>query len=200
MIDLIKAKNIAGQITETLAPHVVKMHLVGSLARDEITVKDIDIMVHPKKIFNQTDLFGGGHYTTDHNFFKAAQKLIAQITIGSLTGRYVQATLHCGITMDMFLPQPHDYYRHLAIRTGPASYAKQAIADTWVKKGWVGTELGLRRRHDCTHTPGGGWHCFAQNGEIPPEWQSEKEFFEWLGVPYMQPKYRTIKINETQSV
>jgi DNA polymerase/3'-5' exonuclease PolX len=192
MMDLIRAKNIADRLVELFSPHVDKIHVAGSIRRERYKVKDIEIIALPKKEFNQTDLFGGGEWNVTKEFSTAVSKVIKQAIKGNVAGRYMQATLIGGMTLDLFLPQEHDYYRHLAMRTGSAEYSEHVIARAWVNLGWVGTDQGLRRRFDCTQTPS-GWRCFNQNAEKPPAWKSEKEFFTWLGVQWVEPKYREIK-------
>ena len=98
--------------------------------------------------------------------------------------------------LDLFMPQSQDYYRQLAIRTGSAQYAHYVIANGWLHKGWCGTELGLRLQKDCLETrqPDGKskWKLVNESGDLPPAWQSEEEFFAWLNIPYVCPRFREV--------
>ena len=100
------------------------------------------------------------------------------------------------INLDLFIPDDFDYYRQYAIRTGSDDYAAKVIATGWKKKGWCGSDKGLRKISDCieTKTPDGKskWKCVKANAELPPVWQSEEQFFEWLGIKYLPPNRRNI--------
>jgi len=109
----------------------------------------------------------------------------------------MQIILAEGIALDLFMPVDKDYYRQYAIRTGSSQYVSLHIAHTWTRLGWCGTKnLGLRRQSDCNCriTPEGKneWTCINPNGEVPPVWQSEEEFFAWLGIAYLQPRFREV--------
>ena len=72
-------------------------------------------------------------------------------------GKYMQIKLRENIILDLFMPDDFDYYRQYAIRTGSADYAAKIIATGWKKKGWCGSDKGLRKISDCveTKTPDG---------------------------------------------
>jgi hypothetical protein len=95
------------------------------------------------------------------------------------------------INLDLFMPQPDDYYRQYAIRTGSADYSKNVIANGWLKKGWCGTDEGLRLQYDCCKAAS-GWKITRKEGQKPPVWESEEIFFEWLGVQWMEPWLRNM--------
>lgn len=101
------------------------------------------------------------------------------------------------IMLDLFMPQPHDYYRQFAIRTGSSDYSAKVIATGWNKIGWVGTSEGLRAETECVGSkdPSTGkvkWRCMAKNPTLPPAWQTEQEFFSWLGVQFVPPSIRFV--------
>lgn len=90
------------------------------------------------------------------------------------------------------MPDADDYFRQFAMRTGSADYSASVIAGGWVKLGWVGVgDAGLRRIEDCQKSPDGKWKLINKNGERPPVWKSEEEFFEWLNVEWVKPEKRT---------
>lgn len=195
------AHKAADYILQLLKPHCERIHLAGSIRRIRPLVKDIEIVCLPKKELKQSDLFGDAETITDRNFTEALATITDIVIVGNVEGRYMKirtTSKNCpGICLDLFMPQPHDYYRIYAIRTGSAEYAQAYIAAAWKKKGWVGTPDGLRKREECIEKSS-TWHCVATNPTLPPVWDSEAAFFKWLGVEYADPEYRQLHkpINE----
>jgi DNA polymerase/3'-5' exonuclease PolX len=100
------------------------------------------------------------------------------------------------------MPVKEDYYRQLAIRTGSKDYSQKIIARGWLKMGWCGIDdEGLRRQSDSIGKKGNDgkthWKLVNKNGQKPPAWQSEKEFFNWLGVKYLPPEEREVQKTES---
>jgi len=185
------AKKIADSLIETLEPFCEKIHVAGSIRRQKPLVKDIEIVCEPQRVFFQTELFGNGEHLVIPKF-RNAVKLVSEYVIrGGIDGRYAQIRLKAGITLDMFLPQPHDYFRQLATRTGSGDYSRFIIAAAWLKNGWCGTADGLRKTSECTKE-GNKWKCYRNNPELPPVWQSEEEFFGWIGAKYVEPAERNV--------
>jgi DNA polymerase/3'-5' exonuclease PolX len=191
-MDYISAKAIADNLLDLFAPHCEKINIAGSIRRERYHVKDIEVVCLPKKEFNQVDLFGGGYYAVSREFATAVTSVQKEIIKGSVNGRYMQMMLKENIILDLFLPQPHDYYRQLAIRTGSAQYSAEVIARAWKKKGWVGTSEGLRLKNDCSEVAKNTWICINRNAELPPVWNSEEEFFHWLNLKWLQPAQREL--------
>jgi len=98
--------------------------------------------------------------------------------------------------LDLFLPQARDYYRQYAIRTGSRYFSHNVIAMAWLAQGWCGSDMGLRRQDDCErHKDKAGknsWTCINKNGELPPVWDSEEAFFDWIKVKFVHPVKRDI--------
>lgn len=196
-MDYASAKKIADRIVEIFTPHCEPdfIHIAGSVRREKYEVKDIEIVCIPKKEFIPTDLFGGGETFVIPSFLEAVNTVSREIIKGKPDGRYMQTFIKGFLTfkLDLFLPQKADYYRQLAIRTGSGDYSHKVIAEAWLKKGWCGTNDGLRKQMDCTLTRVGEknvWKCMTQYPTLPPEWQSEEEFFQWLGIKWKEPKDR----------
>jgi DNA polymerase/3'-5' exonuclease PolX len=194
---LIQAHEIATRIGKQLQPFTEKWHIAGSIRREKLDVKDIEIVCQPNYFDIQPDMFdGAATKAISLNFVKVVSTL-GKIIKGKPQGRYMQIELPQRINLDLFMPDPDDYYRQYAIRTGSAEYSHKTIAAGWLKKGWCGSDKGLRRIIDCkeeidTLTNKRTWKCINQNGEKPPVWTSEQEFFDWIGVPLIMPKLRTI--------
>lgn len=191
-----QALSLANRIKAILAPHCQKIDIAGSVSRMQPQVKDIDIVCQPSIVYLR-DLYGDivNQYRCD--VFQIAAHSIGTRLKGDLyegncvtyINYYNTYTVPEGIKIELWMPDPAEYFRHLAIRTGSPDYSHEVIAKAWVKKGWVGSNCGLRRREDCAKGKG-GWKLINHDGEKPPVWGSEQEFFNWLEVPYIEPRYR----------
>lgn len=195
-MELNKAKEIAVSICYQLQPYCVenRLNIAGSIRRQKPNVKDIEITCVPKNI-EEKDLFGEviGHKRSPD--FINSVFTIGRIVKGSPAGRMMQIELK-EIMIDLFIPEPHDYFRQYAIRTGSSQYSALVIATAWKKKGWCGTPDGLRKIHQCEEKKGpdgkSTWKVKVSDPDLPPVWQSEKEFFEWLDVPFVNPVNRSM--------
>lgn len=195
---LIQAHEIASNIGKRIQPFVDKWHIAGSIRREKLDVKDIEIVCQPRYFESQVGLFDASDATVviSQNYVEVVKSL-GKVIKGKPEGRYMQIELPQRINLDLFMPNPADYFRQYAIRTGSADYAHKTIAAGWLKKGWCGSDHGLRRIVDCREeidpiSNKRKWICINQNGERPPAWQSEQEFFDWIGVLWIMPKLRTI--------
>lgn len=193
-----EALRLAENIFARLAPHCEhdRCIIAGSLRRTKREVGDIEIVAQPK-ITILKDIFDWDEgQIVDLKFSKTVESL-GKIIKGKTDGRMMQIELpHKGMMLDLFMPQSEDFFRQLAIRTGSREYSQNAIATGWRKQGWVGTSDGLRREEQSVETkrPGASsiWKCTVNNPTLPPKWESEKHFFEWLKVPYISPEKREI--------
>jgi len=182
-MNLIQAAPIAEKYRKLLEPWCEPdmCRIAGSIRRQKPEVKDIEIVCVPRTVHLIPFV------TTVNQWYKKK---------GEPTGRYAKRSLYESIDLDLFMPQKKDFIRQFVIRTGSADYSAKVIAVAWVKKGWVGTENGLRRREECIHpqnSPTGKiWICQVSRPQLPPEWQSEEEFFDWLKVKYISPEERNL--------
>ncbi len=203
MLTLDKAKHIAIEAGNKLLPYCDRLNIAGSIRRGKSEVHDIELVCQPKKVqTGQKDLFGGDTSKLEiHAEFIKTLNSLGKILKGKPDGRMMQIELKTDtipkvITLDLFMPQPEDYYRQFAIRTGSADYSAKVIATGWRKLGWVGTSDGLRLEGECVGNKGPDgkvkWRCIVDNPHLPEVWQSEKEFFDWLGVQYLPPNIRYV--------
>jgi DNA polymerase/3'-5' exonuclease PolX len=181
--------------------------MAGSIRRQRHQVKDIEIVCQPKRELKKDPsiLFDEGKIAISPDFVHALATITDAVIRGNPEGRYMQiktTSKKCpGIYLDLFMPQPEDYFRQLTIRTGSAEYVHNIIATAWKRKGWVGAgEHGLRKIEDCAEQSDHKWKLLNADAEHPPAWQSEKEFFQWIGLRYTDPQYREFKktLNEAQ--
>jgi hypothetical protein len=194
-MNLTEARNIAVENCYKLQPFCDRINIAGSVRRKKEFVKDIEIVCQPKKIITSQDtLFGGGEGIEEvHPDFIKTVNSLGEIVKGKPTGKYMKIKLKT-VTLDLFTPDAFDYYRQYAIRTGSAQFAQMVIATGWLKRGWCGTPDGLRLQNECEGKKGPDgkaiWKCKVKKPTLPPVWQSEEDFFEWIGAPYLPAERR----------
>jgi DNA polymerase/3'-5' exonuclease PolX len=194
---LLEAKNIAEAISERLSQYCDIIDIAGSIRREKEFVGDIEVYCVPKTVMvGQGSLFGDSvEFARNESFISIANGL-GEIIKGKSTGKYMQIALPQAINLDLFMPDDFDYYRQLAIRTGSSDYSFKVIASSWRKLGWCGSDHGLRKMSDCIESKGpdgkSKWKLINKDGEKPPVWKSEPEFFEWLNVKWIHPTQRNI--------
>lgn len=199
-----KAHKVADYILNLLKPHCEQIHIAGSIRRMRPEIKDIEIVCQPKKEIKHEGLFQDEVKIIDRNFTEALATITEIVIRGNVEGRYIQIktnSKNCpGIYLDLFMPDPSDYFRQYAIRTGSADYAHHTLANAWRKKGWAGAkDLGLRLISECdAHKDFHGKVSFytlkkdLKKVTMPPVWTSEGQFFTWLGLEYIDPEFREI--------
>jgi len=193
------ARKIASRIIDILGPHCELIHIAGSIRRHQPFVKDIEIIALSKRELKNEDLFGIGEEIITRDFIEALAGITKLIVKGNIQGRQMQIVLqNCSIALDLFLPGKADYYRQLAIRTGSSDFSHKVIAHGWRRLGWCGSDHGLRRETDCIPIKDAkgnitSWRCIKPDGELPPAWQSEEEFFSWIGIKWIDPRFRDLK-------
>lgn len=192
------AYKIAEHITVRLAPHCEdeRCLVAGSIRRKKAECGDIEIVCQPKATMTQS-LFPEADYMRQDPMFRETVLELGKPIKGNPAGRMMQIELPQVIMLDLFMPQPDDFFRQFAIRTGSSQYSQNVIAIGWRKLGWVGTPDGLRKEEQSTPKENYftgikkiTWTCSVSNPQLPPEWKSEEEFFEWLKVPFIIPEKR----------
>ena len=177
-------ERVAAYVQAALSAHTDKFDFAGSYRRKMVSCNDLEVVCIPDAACY--NIFGEPEGRS--RAFVEAVRTVATITKGNpITARYVQAVIHWGakdIQLDLFMPSAHDYYRILALRTGPSAYSGQVLARAWVKNGWCGTEDGLRLQKECRRV-GDKWVCQTGSPTLPPVWASEQDFFEWLGLAWV---------------
>lgn len=186
-----KALEIAFGVFVQLELYCEKIDVAGSIRRMNPEVKDIEICAIPKPY--EIGLFESGFATIVNQW----EKVKGELEYGKC--KYTQRVLPQGIKLDLFMPHDFDYYRQLAIRTGSADYSHQVIANGWLKLGWCGSDKGLRKQSDCIRVKD-KWKCENADCELPPVWKDERGFFNWINVPYIEPQYRNIVMDNEKQI
>lgn len=194
MMEYIEAKKLADRLLSELQPHCEKIDIAGSIRREKQSrIKDVELVCIPNRMqLGQFALFGNTQASAKSDVsseFRIAVAKLGTVAMGKPDGKYMKIELPEGVNLDLFMPSDFDYYRQLAIRTGSADFSKNMLAVGWSKIGWCGSDLGLRRKEDCIRVIN-GWKCTNQKAELPPVWTSEREFFQWLGLEWVEPKDR----------
>jgi len=196
-----QAKSIAIKLRKELEPFCKYIEIVGSVRREKPEVKDIEFVIVPRTT-KITDLFGDSGKEQRLNHFCIAINLAGVIMKGDIkTDKYVKVQLNEDISLDIFMPSEQDLYRQVAIRTGSADYSHKVIAAGWLKAGWAGTRDGLRRQSECYQKVIGNypdgkekkeWICNNPNPTLPPVWENEYEFFQFINTKWVEPNKRYI--------
>lgn len=197
-MDLLTAKNIAIEVWNKLKPHCDICKIAGSIRREKPEPNDIEIVCLPKTVVLK-NMFEEEVGKLREPLFSMTVATLGKVFKGNAVGKMMQIHLAGkDIDLDLFMPDDFDYWRQFAIRTGSADWTTKRIAGGWKKIGWCGSDAGLRLQSQCEGTKGPDgktkWKCIVPIAEqtLPPHWKSEEEFFNWLGLKWIQPKLRNI--------
>jgi DNA polymerase/3'-5' exonuclease PolX len=175
-IPLDKALVKARAFMELIQPFTVRRQIAGSIRRQVKMVGDIEIVCV-------------------ENPFNAIDNLIHPEYPGlEVNGPRYKKIIKDKIQIDLFIAQPLDYGRILAIRTGSAEFSHKRLATRWRDLGWCGTEHGLRKIEDCIKK-GNRWAVKKERkGQetLPPMFDTEYDFFNFLNIPWIPPEERNI--------
>lgn len=157
-----EAKKIADKYLNILKPFCSRIEIAGSIRREKLEVKDIEIVAIPDYAFEV-----GGGFSSFCKEVKNWQKVK-----GEPTGKYTQRILPEGIKLDLFMATPENWGLIFAIRTGSAGFSHEILARSWVKAGYKSVNGML-----------------TKNGEAT-EVKEEEDLFKLIGLPYVEPKLR----------
>ena len=175
-IKLEKAHSVARRFLALIEPNIEKGEIAGSVRRQCKEVGDIEIVV-VESAFNSLD-----------NLFH--DKYPGMVVNGSRLKRFKYPKDK--VQIELYIAQPHDYGRILAIRTGSSAFSHIKLAITWNRLGWCGTAAGLRRKSEC-EKKGSTWKLkpeYKGRETKPPVFETEYDFFDFLGIPWISPTQR----------
>jgi DNA polymerase/3'-5' exonuclease PolX len=161
-----EALKIANEVLELLRPHCIRVQIAGSVRRMKPEPNDIEVVAIPKPY--DVGLFESGLAKVVNKWQKVKGELAYP------TCKYTQRILPQGIKLDLFLVEPGNYGNQLAVRTGSADYSYKVLATGWVNKGY--------------HSENGYLTKDGKRIEV----REEKELFELIGIPYVEPKERSL--------
>lgn len=173
-----QALEIASNLLEQFEPFCQRVAIAGSIRRGKPEVKDIEIVAMPH-LTEVRDMFNNstGHISMldDFNFSSIGNVL-------KNGPRFKQIELPEGITLDLFIVMPPAEWGSIfAIRTGPDDF------NVWLmtprRKG--GAMPGFLKQRD-----GVLWH-----GKEVISTPEEDDYFNALGLPYIEPSERQPRWN-----
>lgn len=176
-IPLNKAIFWANHFIENLTPICHRIEMAGSVRRQCQSVGDVEIVCVVQNELLLEQMFSEG--------FKG------MVVNGPRLKRFKYPDSH--IQVELYITTMTDWGRIFAIRTGSSAFSHIQLAGTWWKLGWAGTSQGLRRRTECVKK-GSTWKLkpeFIDNATMPPAFSTERKFFEFLGVQWVEPSQRS---------
>jgi DNA polymerase/3'-5' exonuclease PolX len=196
-MNLDQALQLAIELRLSLEPGCQRIEIAGSVRRGKPEVKDIEIVAIPiievreaRNLFNEEV---GEHRV---NLLEVA---LADLVDGPVWGldpklrrngdRYKRLwNMPEAIAVDLFITTPAGWGGAMAIRTGPADFSqglvtlalrqRKHVADGYLVHGHMKAEAGCPKRSSCPLI-------------IPT--LTEEAFFQALGLPWCEPKDRTVK-------
>jgi len=179
------AQAIAKRFMVHLEPFVAKMSIAGSTRRECAEVGDIEVVCVARDEFSMGQCFPEGYPGLVIN--------------GSRLKRFKYAPKDLlPIQIELYITSENDYGRILAIRTGSSAYSHH-LAMQWNRRGWAGTEDGLRRKDECIKKS--TWKIkpeYKSAPTLPPVFDTEEKFFNFIGVEYIHPKARSWVSNKAE--
>ena len=162
---LAEAQAIALKVLEQLKPYCIRAEIAGSIRRKKSEVGDIEIVAIPKPY--SVGLLEDGIASVVNKWQKVK---------GELPCRYTQRILPEGIKLDLFFAEEGNWGSIFAIRTGSADYSHKVLANGWVRQGFK--------------SEGGYLYRDGEKYEV----REEADLFRLIGVSYVEPEKRNLKI------
>jgi len=177
-MDLAFAKRISDRFMKHIEPYVKKMSIAGSVRRECSTVGDIEVLCIPKDEFSMGQAFPEGYH--------------GLVVNGTRLKRFkYRQNGPVPLQIELYITTESDWGRMLAIRTGSSAYSHH-LAILWGRRGWCGTEDGLRRKSECIRKS--TWKIkpeYKNCPTLPPVFEIEEQFFAFIGAEYIHPKARS---------
>jgi DNA polymerase/3'-5' exonuclease PolX len=173
----LEAFEIAERNVAQLSPWCDRIEIAGSVRREKTEVGDIEIVCIPSTV-EELGLFGAVSRVRVPEFAQTVRNLDGRgrlVKGDPETGKYMQVEYPDGLAVDIFTATPRNWGLIYAIRTGSAAYSHKVLARGWVKKGF--------RSADGMLTKGG------EEREI----REEKDLFDLIGIPMIEPRNREYK-------
>jgi DNA polymerase/3'-5' exonuclease PolX len=181
------ALEIARKFVQFLKPRCEKLVVAGSLRRRRPMVNDIEILYIPKMelVTDKGDLFGA-----QASVSSADRGLDTLLELGVLDKRpnvggvcawgpknKLGLHLGSGIAIDFFTATRENWFNYLVCRTGGANNNVR-ICNAAIARGWKWNPYGV------------GFSRVNRDRDEVRAMQSEREVFEFVGLPYLEPNER----------
>lgn len=183
MIQLAHAQEIAQELIKLLTPYCERIEVAGSVRRKKIFVKDIELVIIPKKEIYKDGLFGDeerivypvDQFIRDSNLFSLRPNKNGTFSYGEKNKLLIyHHTVFGPVNLDIFTADKSNYMMVKFIRTGGAETNK-VIATTANK-----LKMNLKIYES----------CFEDRRHNKYIMKSEEEIFKFLGLNYLEPEKR----------
>jgi DNA polymerase/3'-5' exonuclease PolX len=183
-------RTVAIQVAKDLHTHLEgtfeRIKVVGSVRRGKTTVKDLELLyiphtIHipdPQSLLGETIHLSAVNHRLDE-LVRAGVLVKRPKLDGTLTwGEDIRLAIHVesGLPVDFFAARPANWWNLLVCRTGGAESNKR-ICDAAIAR-------NLKWR-----TNGAGFHN-RSNDQLARTVRSERDVFEIVGLPYLEPHQR----------
>lgn len=173
---------VAKELCDALRPVTSRLIVAGSLRRRKDSVGDVEILFIPTSETRPFDMF------STHSVDLAAEAIDRLIFTRRLAkrpsstgcfswGQKNKLAIHLpsGIPVDLFAATEANWWSYLVCRTGSAA-SNMRLATRAIERGWKWNPYG----------PGFSRRGGLAGPEIHPVF-SEREAFDFLGLPYLEP-------------
>jgi DNA polymerase/3'-5' exonuclease PolX len=178
---LAKAQAIAERFINYIKPFCKEVCVAGSVRREVEYCGDVEVCCIPLDEFAMGRCFPEGY--------------AGMVVNGTRLKRFKYAN---NVQIELYITTQADYGRILAIRTGSSAFSHH-LAMQWNRRGWCGTEDGMRRKDECDHKS--TWKIKPQYKScptLPPIFATEEQFFAFIGVDYIHPTARSWVSNKPE--
>jgi DNA polymerase/3'-5' exonuclease PolX len=167
-VELERGRDIAREIVYWLTPACERIVIAGGIRRRKPNVGDIELLCIPKFVDGVDELDRTIMTLVAQGLLDFRRNRLGYQVYGPKNKLMVH--LPSGVGVDIFSTTPERWAVSLVVRTGGVRTNRQ-IATVALSKGWR-----FRAYGDGFDTPEGHIHC-----------SSEREVFEFVGLPYLEP-------------
>lgn len=167
-MELAHARYLAESAVKKLMLGCVRIKICGSIRRNKTEVKDVDLVVEPKRNPIK-DLFGTVTGYVPCQEFRDQVDSWEKLK-GEATGKYTQRLFE-GAKLELSIADESTWAGLVLIRTGSAEF----------------THMMMTRINKCGFEHRDG-HLYNGSKLIPMH--EEEDYFKLLDLPYIEPKYR----------
>lgn len=167
-MELQKAKAIAEELKRLLEPACHRVEIAGSIRRQKPDVGDIELLCVPRYIDGVDQLDREIRALVVRRILRFRRNKLGSQVYGPKNKLMVH--IPSGIGVDIFSTTDECWAVSLVVRTGGAATNKR-IAMVALRKGWH-------------------WHAYGRGFTTPDgevTCRSEREVFEAVGLPYLEP-------------
>lgn len=174
-MDLGRADILCEKIVAVLGSVCQRVQIAGSVRRRKAKVGDIEVVLIPKMVLIQPDLFnfdGTQEYDRDPGLALVLNNMGRTIRGNVFTGKYVAIDADDSevgrFRVDVFVATRENWGLILAIRTGSAGFS-HSLARLWCRKGYHSRDGMLRKQ------------------ERTIDVREERDLFKLLDLPFIDP-------------